>query len=220
MTQNYNLNENYPLYPFRTYSLYTSYYPSNFYYYHDELIYWGSSENYLNKHNETTLININNSEIKRQWPLPSLCTGYTGYKTNKFDLKKNKESGGWTAGWAQDIAEKDVAQGVVAAGVSVASSNPAPFYAWIQNLVNRTISSLKKDVQRKFTPEIRKQINQLTAEVIKKAIQGKNPREVLKKYDTFDFKAGAIKYSGKNMLCGKTISSTWGMKPYLAFRIR
>ncbi len=30
ITQNDNFNENYPLYPFRTYSLYTLYYPSNF----------------------------------------------------------------------------------------------------------------------------------------------------------------------------------------------
>ncbi|WP_257149848.1 hypothetical protein [Bacillus cereus] len=152
--------------------------------------------------------------------IPPICHGYTGYQTNKFNHQHNVESGGWVAGWADDIAEVDVAQGVVAAGVSVVSSNPAPFYAWVRDLVDRTISSLKHDVQQKFTAEIRNQINHLTADIISQAIQGKSPRQVLRKYDTFDFKAGAIRYSGRNMVCGNTVSTTWGMKPYIAIRIR
>ncbi|MCU5299696.1 hypothetical protein [Bacillus paranthracis] len=123
-------------------------------------------------------------------------------------------------GWADDIAEKDVAQGIVSVGVSIFSSNPAPFYAWVKYLVDRTISSLSYDVQQKFTGEIKNQLNQITADIISRAIQGKSTQEVLRKYRAFDFKAGAIRYSGKNMLCGNTVSTTWGMKPYLAFRIR
>ncbi|HFK1441926.1 hypothetical protein [Bacillus cereus] len=227
-TSNGQFSEYYPQYLIRTYSLYPSYDPCH--YHHNEWF-----EEWDTGYNETIVPENNYLEINQQrLPFPSIsvpsisvppitvpiCNGHTGYKTNKFDLKNKVESGGWVAGWANDIAEVDVAQGVVAAGVSVVGSNPAPFYAWVQNLVNRTISSLKQDVQQKFTAEIRNQINHLTADIISQAIQGKSPREVLRKYDTFDFKAGAIRYSGRNMLCGNTVSTTWGMKPYIAIRIR
>ncbi|WP_257147985.1 hypothetical protein [Bacillus cereus] len=233
-TSNGQFSEYYPQYLIRTYSLYPSYDPCH--YHHNEWF-----EEWDNGYNETILIDINNLEINQQrlaFPsvsmpsvsmpsvsmpsvsMPSICHGHTGYQTNKFDLKNKIESGGWVAGWANDIAEVDVAQGVVAAGVSVVSSNPGPFYAWVKNLVDRTISSLKYDVQQKFTAEIRHQINHLTADIISQAIQGKSPREALRKYDTFDFKAGAIRYAGRNLFCGHTVSTTWGMKPYIAIRIR
>lgn len=49
--------------------------------------------------------------------IPPICNGHTGYQTNKFNLKNKVEFGGWVAGWANDIAKVDVAQGVVAAEV-------------------------------------------------------------------------------------------------------
>ena len=70
---------------------------------------------------------------------------------------------------------------------------------WINNLVNRTISSLQTDAQHKFTAEMRRVANEIAADVIRRAIQGKSPLETFKRFDTFDFKAGAIRYSGRNM---------------------
>ena len=99
-------------------------------------------------------------------------------------------------------------QGVVAAGVSVVGSNPGPFLAWVDYLVNRTISSLSSSVQQRFTAEIRGRVQQLTADVIRQAIQGRSARETFRQFDTFDFKAGAIRYSGKNVLCNNTFSNT------------
>lgn len=241
ITQKDQFSEYYPQYPVRTYSLNPSYYPWHYHHHDGEWGYGGWSEKWHNGYNGTTLPNNNILDTERHLatisiptphiptphiPTPHIptipipCHGYTGYQTNKFDLKRNVESGGWVAGWAEDIAEKDVAQGVVAAGVSVASSNPGPFLSWVENLVDRTISTLSSDVKQKFTAGIKSEINHLVADVIKQAIQGKSARETLKHYDTFDFKGGAIRYSGRNMLCGKTVSNTWGMKPYLAFRIR
>ena len=46
------------------------------------------------------------------------------------------------------------------------------------------------------------------------------PRQALRNYDTVDFKAGAIRYSGANYLAGAVVSRTWGMKPYIGFRWR
>ncbi|WP_205415151.1 hypothetical protein, partial [Serratia marcescens] len=74
---------------------------------------------------------------------------------------------------SDDIAEKDVLQGVVAAGVSVFSANPTAFLYWINELVNRTISSIQTDAQHKFTAEMRRVANEIAADVIRRAIQGK-----------------------------------------------
>ncbi|WP_219375723.1 hypothetical protein [Bacillus mycoides] len=180
----------------------------------------------------TSIHDIHNSELERMSLLssglehlgheidhevhpPPVCHGHTGYLTNKFDLELKIENGGWVTAWANDIAEKDVLQ-----GVSVFSANPSAFLYWINNLVNRTISSLQTDAQHKFTAEMRRVANEIAADVIRRAIQGESPLETFKQFDTFDFKAGAIRYSGRNMLCGNTVSTTWGMKPYIALRVR
>ncbi|MGE6599929.1 hypothetical protein [Bacillus proteolyticus] len=180
----------------------------------------------------TSIHDIHNSELERMSLLssglehlgheidyavhpPLVCHGHTGYLTNKFDLELKIENGGWVTAWANDIAEKDVLQ-----GVSVFSTNPSAFLYWINNLVNRTIASLQTDAQHKFTAEMRRVANEIAADVIRRAIQGKSPLETFKQFDAFDFKAGAIRYSGRNMLCGNTVSTTWGMKPYIALRVR
>jgi len=147
-----------------------------------------------------------------------------GYETNKFDLKAGVEGGGWTAAWAEDISETDVAQGVVAVGVSIYAANPAPFYAWVEELIRRTIQSLSSSIQDRFSQRVIEQANQLAAEAIKAAVQGQSANEVVRQLDTVDFKAGAIQYAGRNYCKGfnqdVTLSNTWGIKPYVAFRWR
>ncbi|WP_081481740.1 hypothetical protein [Paenibacillus elgii] len=207
-----------PQYPVRPYHLYPSYNP----WHHHHHGGWGHGEWTEQWNNGYSGATITRWPSWPAWPPKIPGCGYTGYKTNKFDRKRNVEKGGWVAAWADDIAEKDVLQGIVAAGVSVFSSNPGPFLTWIENLVTRTISSLKASAQQVFTREIRNQIEELAADVIKQAIQGRSAREALKEFKDigFNVKAGAIEYSGKNMACGKTITSTWGMKPYIAIRVR
>ncbi|WP_002151830.1 hypothetical protein [Bacillus cereus] len=193
---------------------------------------YGYYSNWNYEYTGTSIHDIHNSELERMSLLssglehlgheidhtmhhPPVCQGHTGYLTNKFDLELKIENGGWVTAWANDIAERDVLQ-----GVSVFSANPSAFLYWINNLVNRTISSLQIDEQHKFTAEMRRVANEIAADVIRRAIQGKSPLETFKQFDTFDFKAGAIRYSGRNMLCGNTVSTTWGMKPYIALRLR
>lgn len=153
-----------------------------------------------------------------------------GYETNKFDLKGRVESGGWKVAWADDISETDVLRGVVAVGVSIYAGNPGPFYAWIEHLIDRTIRSLAGSAANRFPAAVERQARQLAADVIKQAIRGRSAREVFRRYDTVDFKAGAIRYSGRNVqrvwnpIKWKheeiTLSRTWGLKPYVAFRWR
>ncbi|ABY46734.1 hypothetical protein [Bacillus mycoides] len=217
-----------PQYLSRSTPLYPLSYPECYYDYYG---------NWKYGYTGTSIHDIHNSELERMSLLssglehlgheidhavhhPPVCHGHTGYLTNKFDLELKIENDGWITAWADDIAEKDVLQGVVAAGVSVFSSNPSAFLYRINNLVNRTISSLQTDAQHKFTAEMRRVANEIAADVIRRAIQGKSPLETFKQFDTFDFKAGAIRYSGRNMLCGNTVSTTWGMKPYIALRVR
>ncbi|WP_046956777.1 hypothetical protein [Bacillus cereus] len=218
--------------------LYSLYYPEYHYNCYGNWHYGG----WNNEYNGTSIHDIHYSESERMsWVssgldhlgheidhavhhpssvIPPVCHGHTGYLTNKFELELKIENGGWVTAWSNDIAEKDVLQGAVAAGVSVFSANPGPFLAWINELVNRTISSIQTDAQHKFTAEMRRVANEIAADVIRRAIQGKSPLETFKRFDTFDFKAGAIRYSGRNMACGNTVSTTWGMKPYIALRVR
>jgi hypothetical protein len=153
-----------------------------------------------------------------------------GYETNKFDLKSQVEKGGWVVAWADDVSETDVAKGVVAVGVSVYTGNPAAFYAWIDDLIARTVRSLGKSAGKQFPAAIARQAQGLAAEVIRAALRGQSSKEVLRNFDTVDFKAGAIRYSGRNTQKiwnplkwrheEVTLSTTWGMKPYVAFRLR
>jgi len=153
--------------------------------------------------------------------IPNLPSGFTGYKSNKPDKMNEVRAGGWVVAFSDDISETDAAQGVVAGGVSIYAGNPGPFIAWVDALVNRTVSSLSADAQRKFTSAARSQAEKLAAEVIKAAISGRSQKEVFRQFDTIDFKAGAIKYSGRNYAAGQAVGPpTWGLKPYIAFRVR
>jgi hypothetical protein len=146
--------------------------------------------------------------------------GFTGYKTNKFDLMNQVSAGGWAVAWADDISETDAAQGIVAGGVSIALDNPEPFLEWVRELASRTVTSLANDAQQKFPAFLKDQIQSLAADAIRAGVQGHNPTAVLRNYDTVDFKAGVIVYSGGNYLAGNLVTPTGGLKPYIALRWR
>ena len=137
------------------------------------------------------------------------------YETNKFDLKAQVEGGGWTTSWSDDISETDAAQGVVAAGVSIYTANSGPFIIWVEQLVQRTVNSISADLTGNALQEAEK----LARQIIYDAVSGKSAKEITKQFDTVDFKAGAIKYSGRNLIGNQTVSTTWGLKPYVAFRV-
>jgi hypothetical protein len=120
------------------------------------------------------------------------------YITNKWDKKIEIEAGGWVAAWSDDISETDAINGVVAAGVSIYTGSPAVFIAWVKQLVERTIDSLISSASREFPDAVFDKVLPLATDTIKAAIEGKDAKEVPKQYDTVDFKAGAIRYSGRN----------------------
>ena len=149
------------------------------------------------------------------------------YITNKWDKKIEIEAGGWVAAWSDDISETDAINGVVAAGVSIYTGSAAVFIAWVKQLVERTIDSLISSASREFPDAVFDKVLPLATDTIKAAIEGKDAKEVLKQYDTVDFKAGAIRYSGRNYEWNAFAQRydpfgppTWGMKPYVAFRWR
>ncbi len=146
-----------------------------------------------------------------------------GFQTNKWDLMQEVEGTGpekWAVAWGDDISETDVAQGVVAAGVSVVSVEPGPFLEWVTNLIQRTIDSMEASAQQNFPNYLRDQMTSLATDAIATAIRGQSANEVIRNFDTVDFKAGAISYSGRNFVGDINLSRTWGLKPYVAFRWR
>jgi hypothetical protein len=142
------------------------------------------------------------------------------YETNKFDFKAKQEAGGWILAWSDDISETDAIKGVVAAGISVYTGSPA-FGLWVDNLVDKTIQSTTRSAGVRFPDNIQRQVSNIAQEVISAAIQGKSAKSALKSFDTVDFKAGAIRYTGGNYLGKQLVGPhTWGMKIYLGFRVR
>ena len=142
------------------------------------------------------------------------------YKTNKFELVAKQENGGWVLAWSKDITETDAINGVVAAGISIYTGGAA-FSLWVSELVDRTINSVADSGRRRFPEYVRVQSKELAQQVIYAAIQGKSPQQALKNFDTVDFKAGAIRYTGGNYVGDQLVGPhTWGMKIYLGFRVR
>ena len=140
------------------------------------------------------------------------------YETNKFRLKARVEAGGWHVAWADDIAEKDALAGLVAAGVSVNSANPGPFLAWVDYLVNRTMVSLQQSGAR-IPGNLQREVRGIAAQVIREAVRGRSAKEISRNFGGMGVKAGAIQYSGANMLGNQVVTRTWGIKPYIAVRL-
>lgn len=142
------------------------------------------------------------------------------YETNKFELKAQQEEGGWVLAWSDDLSETDAIEGVVAAGVSIYTGGSS-FVLWVHELVDRTIQSTMDSARTRFPDYIQRQAENLAQQVIFAAIQGKSPRQALRNFDTVDFKAGAIRYTGGNYIGNQLAGPhTWGMKIYLGFRVR
>ncbi len=70
---------------------------------------------------------------------------------------------------ADDIAEKDVIEGVASAGVSIYAADPAAFQQWCGRLADRTVQSLNNSAQR-VAPELLPHIHTLVERAIREAI--------------------------------------------------
>jgi len=78
-----------------------------------------------------------------------------------------------------------------------------------------------RSAETRFPDYIERDAESLAQQVIFDAIQSKSSRNALRNYDTVDFKAGAIRYTGGNYLGNQLVGPhTWGMKIYLGFRVR
>jgi len=146
--------------------------------------------------------------------------GFTGYRTNKFELREKVQQGGWIVAWGNDISETDLINGAVAAGVSVYSGNPIAFKAWVNQLVWETFYSLKKSLGKDVPPAVAQHAQQYAQQVLIDVIRRRSLRASMRRFDTVDFKAGMIQYEGGNYLGGRKVSPTGGFKPYVAFRWR
>lgn len=154
----------------------------------------------------------------RQFRLPGVgryagLGGFTGYRTDKWDLMRQQEDGGWVVAYSQDITESDLAVGVIATILGVLP-------AWASHLVDRTMDSLQQDARERFSADLRDRLKRFVEEVFRAAINGRSARQAFDQFGRFDFKAGAIRYGGANYFLGNVISRTWGLKLYVGYRIR
>lgn len=144
------------------------------------------------------------------------------YQSNKKDIKKKIEQG-WIVAYGQEITEMDLADGVVAVGISVLSSNPAPFIKWVTELVNESISELEKNITSDETiNKVKNDMVNFAIAKLKLIIINKKVEEASKIFGDFGIKVGLASYSGKNKtnIFGgdKTISTTNAWQPYIGIK--
>jgi hypothetical protein len=89
-----------------------------------------------------------------------------GFTTNRDQVESEIKQGGWAVAFGRESTEEDVAKGLVAAGVSYATDNPAPFQAWLDELINESVAQLGESAAVNLVPEVRQQAIQFDTQVI------------------------------------------------------
>ena len=169
------------------------------------------------------------------------AAAYAGkYVTNKWDKKNAVKNGGWHVAYGRELTETDAIRGGVAAGVSIYSGNSGPFIAWMENLIEESITGMERalgSLGNEISRDAKRRARDLAMHTIKDLLRGKRPgvSDILR-MGKIEFKVGTSQYNGKNREwdptkdcnfrnftdCGgyRTISTTVAFVPYVAFRIR
>lgn len=153
------------------------------------------------------------------------------YSTNKWEVKKDIEGSGtkkWYVAWGREINERDAADGVVAAGVSVFTGG-ASFTLWVENLVRTSILEMQRSIGKlaiSFERGFQDRMVAVAEKTISDGLRGKKPNisEIIESIG-IEMKAGVLKYSGANQVIlpggnDVTISRTFGYIPFVAVRLK
>lgn len=171
-----------------------------------------------------------------------LCgEAYAGkFVTNKWEKKAAVRNGGWYVAYGRELTETDVIHGLVAAGISIYTSNSVVVSTWAQNLIKESIVEMQTSlgqVSNQFGLEAQRRSRNLAIHVIRDLLRGKRPGvSGILRHGVVEFKAGVSEYNGRNQVwdptygcsfgnfthCGgyRTISTTWALVPYVAIRFR
>ena len=145
------------------------------------------------------------------------------YITNKFE-KKGKIEEGWIVAFGIEITETDISKAIVAAGLSIFTSNPVVIYAWMEELVTESIGKMPNRIRDNFSSEAKDEAIKFAIEIIRELIKGKGAGELLKKIGNINFKAGVGEYIGENQVKAfgggwNIISETHFWQPYIGIKI-
>lgn len=126
-----------------------------------------------------------------------------GFNSNRNQVKSQVGQGGWApptgaVAFGGELQVTDIANGVVAAGVSFYLENPGPFLTWLDMLTTQAIAQMEQSIVTTFTPVARQQAIDFAKGVISTLLQGRNPGEQFTNLFHFNFKAGVSQFSGQN----------------------
>jgi len=126
-----------------------------------------------------------------------------GFVSNRDQIESGIQQGGWApptgaVAFGGELQVKDIANGLVAAGVSFYLDDPAPFLDWLEALTTNAISQMEQSIVASFTPVAKQQAIDFAKGVISTLLQGRNPGEQFIDVFHFNFKAGVAQFNGQN----------------------
>ena len=126
-----------------------------------------------------------------------------GFNSNRGQIEGQITQGGWSppngaVAFGGELQVQDIANGIVAAGVSFYLDNPGPFLAWLDDLTTQAVIQMEQSIAQSFTPVARQQAIDFAKGVISTLLQGRNPGEQFTNLFDFNFKAGVAQFSGQN----------------------
>lgn len=155
--------------------------------------------------------------------------GETRFETNKGDKKRRVKNGGWEEAYGRELTETDLLEGIVAAGVSVLSENPAAFNAWVAQLVRESVAVFAANIRQRFTEVAQQQAQRLAERILRSLLRGRREGVDFLRIQDIHFKAGVSGYNGHNQVWvpnfsreggfWQTTTSTLAFQPYVAMRL-
>ncbi|HZZ80222.1 MAG TPA: hypothetical protein VFE62_17035 [Gemmataceae bacterium] len=121
-----------------------------------------------------------------------------GFRTNRSDVENQVRQGGWAIAFGGELTEFDIAEGAVAAGVSIFTDNPGPVMAWLDQLISESLAQMGNSIAANFAPVARQQAEQFARGVIANLLRGRNVGEQFLDLFHFNLKAGVAQFVGQN----------------------
>ena len=155
-----------------------------------------------------------------------------GFISNRDDIKGPITQGGWApptgaVAFGGEIQVADIAEGLVDGVISIYAENPAPFLAWLEQLMSKALIQMEQAIISSFTPVVRQQAVSFASNIIKQLLQGRTSGEQFINLLDFRFKTGVAQFSGQNTQWLPDFSGgheqAWGpfipsWCPYVGFR--
>jgi hypothetical protein len=136
-----------------------------------------------------------------------------GHKTNKWEIRHNLEKGGWWVAYGKEIGEEEYVEFATAIAASVASDNPGPAMAYLENLVKESVVVLENNAGREFGDKLKSIAEKELVAVIHDAIKNGKVRTI--KLKGLEVQLGVATYNRSES--GLPLPNTF--QPYMRMRL-